>query len=116
MNKDVKRIIEENPIAFATVNLDGSPHVIAVAYVKVKDDKIIITNNYMTTAVANFKKNKMISLAVWNKKWDGYRIEGEANYFEEGEWFDFVKSIKENEDEPCNGAVVIDIKEIKKLG
>ena len=52
----------------------------------------------------------------WNSKWDGYRVDGTAKYFKSGEWFDLVKSMKENENEPCDGAIVIDVKEVKKLG
>jgi hypothetical protein len=45
---------------------------------------------------------------------EGYNIDGRAEYFTEGAWLDFVKSIPENKDEPCKGAIVIEIKNIKK--
>jgi len=116
MAEEIKKIIEENSLAFATVDKDNKPHVIAVAYVKVKEGKLIVTNNYMDSTIDNIKNNSSVGLAVWNKDWEGYRIDGEASYFEEGEYYDFVKSMKENKDEPGKGAIVVDIKEIKKLG
>ena len=109
------KIIEENPLALATIKSDGNPHVIAVAYVKVKDNKLIITRNYMNQTLDNIKSNSKVSLAVWDKDWNGYRVGGTAEYFEDGAWFDFVKSLKENEDEPCKGVIVIDIVEVVKL-
>ena len=34
INNEAKKIIEENPVAFATVDEDGKPNVIAVANVR----------------------------------------------------------------------------------
>jgi hypothetical protein len=47
---------------------------------------------------------------------DGWRINGKAEYFDSGEWLDFVKNMPENKDEPANGALVVDIKDIAELG
>lgn len=115
MNDEVKKIIEENVVALASVGTDGNPYCIAVAYVKVKDEKIVITANYMNTTINNIKNNSNICLTVWNKEWIGYQIKGHAEYFDEGKWRDFVKAIPENKDEPCKGALVIEINNVKKL-
>ncbi|MBR9701735.1 pyridoxamine 5'-phosphate oxidase family protein [Candidatus Pacearchaeota archaeon] len=115
VTSEVKKIIEENPLALATINENGEPYVIAVAYVKLKDGKLIITNNYMTNTLKNINQNNKVSLAVWDKDWAGYQINGTATYFEEGKYFDIVKFIKENEGEPCKGAIVVEINKIKRL-
>ena len=112
--EDIKEIIEKNPLALATIK-EGKPYVIAVAYVKVKDGKIIITNNYMKTTVENIKNNKDISLAVWNKKWEGDQLNGEAEHYDSGKYLEFVKSLEENKNESPKGAIVVKINEIKKL-
>lgn len=111
----IKLIIEENPVALATVNEDGSPRVIVVAYVKVKDGKVIITANYMKSTLENIKRDSRVSLGVWNNKMEGYRIDGLAEFFDNGEWYDFVTSMEENKEEPCLGALVVSIKEVVKL-
>lgn len=116
MDEKIKNMIEENPLALATIDGKGKPYCIAVAFVKVKDDKIVITDNYMKKTINNLKNYPNVSLVVWNKDWKGYNIQGKANYFEEGEWLDFIKFIKENKDEPCKGAIVIEINDIKKCG
>jgi len=115
MEKEIKNMIENNPLAVATVNEDGSPHAIAVAFVKIKDNKVVITNNNMEKTIININNKPDVSLVVWDKDLHGYRITGAVEYFEEGEWMEFIKTIEENKDEPCNGALVVDVKEVKKL-
>ena len=116
INKTIKKIIEGNPVAFATVDKNNKPNVIAVASVKVEDSKIIITDNYMSKTRSNLLKNSSICLAVWNKSWKGYKITGKASYHDSGIWLNFVKSMKENRGYPAKGAIVINIKQIIKLG
>lgn len=116
MEEEIKKIIEKNPIALSTINKEGKPYVIAVAYVKVKDNKIIVTDNYMGKTIDNLKNCPNVSLVVLNKDWKGYNIQGKAEYFDKGLFFDFVKSLKENKNEPCKGVIVIEINEMKKCG
>lgn len=117
---EIKKLIEENPLAFATVNKEGNPHCIAVAFVKViSKNQIIITNNYMVNTIKNIKGNNNVALAVWNKKWKekciGYELRGIAEYFQEGRWYQYAKNIPENKEEPCKGVILIIITNIKKL-
>src|SRR4030043_2229100 len=114
ISKQLRRMIEQNPLALATVDKKGKPYVIAVAFVKIKDNKIIITNNYMEKTINNLKNCFNVSLVGWDKSWKGYNIQGKAKYFDKGAWIDFVKSFKENKKEPCRGAIVVKINEIKK--
>ena len=111
---DIKNKIEKATIAVATVNKEGNPHNIAIMYAKVKKEKIIITNNYMKTAIENIKNNPNISLVFWEGK-KGWRINGKVDYYDSGEWLDFVKSLKENKGEPANGALVINVNEIREM-
>ena len=116
ISSEIKKIIEENPLALATVDKKGKPYVIAVAFAKVENNKIIITNNYMKRTINNLQYCLKISLVGWDRKWEGYNFQGKAKYFDKGEWLGFVKSLKENKKEPCRGAIVIEINEIKKCG
>ncbi|OGD84562.1 hypothetical protein A2165_02540 [Candidatus Curtissbacteria bacterium RBG_13_40_7] len=68
----IKKIIEENPVALATVNDKGKPNVNAVSCVKVvAQNKMIITDNYMQQTIVNLKNNKDVCLAVWHQNWVG---------------------------------------------
>lgn len=114
ITKEIKQLIEENPLALATIK-NNKPYVIVVAYVKVLSNKIIITDNYMKNTKENIKENPNVALVVWNKDWQGYQINGTAEYFDKGKWLDFVKSLEENKGYPTKGAILVEIKEIKKL-
>ena len=116
-----KKLIEENPLALSTIDRDGNPHCMAVAYVKVvSDDTLLITDNYMGRTLENLKRNPHICLVVWNNKdWEentiGYRIKGIAEYFTEGMWYEMVKRMPENQGEPCKGAVLMKVEKIERI-
>ena len=114
--QDLKKTIEENPVAISTASKDGKPNIAVAAYVKIKDGRIVITDNYMKKTIENIKENRKISLAVWNKEWKGWKIEGEADYFTEGDWMDFCKAIPENKNEACRGALVVTPLDTREIG
>jgi predicted pyridoxine 5'-phosphate oxidase superfamily flavin-nucleotide-binding protein len=116
----IKKLIEENALAFATVDEKGNPHCIAVGFVKVvSKNQILVTDNYMVETTRNIQKNPNVVLVVWNKDWKencvGYELRGVAQYFRSGKWYEMVKKIPENKGEPCKGAILIKINKIKKL-
>ena len=120
IDSELKKLIENNALALATINVDGSPHCIAVAFAKVaSEDEIIITNNYIIKSVKNILKNPNVALTVWNKEWKdkciGYELNGNADYFTDGKWYDMIKELPENKEQPCKGAIVVKISKIKKL-
>ena len=110
-----KKLIEENALSLATVNSRGEPHIVGVAFVKVREGKLIITNNYMQSTISNIRRSPMVALAVWDKKWKGYEILGHAEHHSSGGWYDFIKRLKENKGQPCRGALVITPTSLKKL-
>jgi hypothetical protein len=113
----VKKIIEGNHVAFATVDKDCKPNVIAVACVKVVDkNKLLITDNFMKRTGENIKGNDNVCLAVWNKKEEGCKLIGKAEYFSRGEWLDFVKKMPENKGFPAKGAILITVSKLIELG
>lgn len=116
ITSQIKKIIESNPVAVATC-VRNKPHVIAVSFVKVvSKNRIVITDNFMKTCKQNILRNHDIALAVWDKKWNGYRLKGVAEYFDKGKWLSFVRKMKENKGYPAKGAILIKVKEIVKLG
>lgn len=59
-----KKFIESNAFGFATVGKSGKPHNIAVAYVKVVDGKIVISNAHIRESIKNIENNPNVSLVV----------------------------------------------------
>jgi len=110
----VKKIIEQNPLAFATI-INKKPYVIGVASCKIIDtDKILITDNFMKTTVRNLLENNNIALVVWNKMEEGYQFLGKAKYYKKGKWLNYAKDLKENKGLPAKGAIVIKVLKIIK--
>ncbi len=57
INEELKKLIEENVLAFATVDENGNPHCIAVAFAKVvSKNQILVTDNYMVETVKTFSE------------------------------------------------------------
>lgn len=112
INFKIKEIIENNPVALATIR-SNRPYVIVVACCKVIDnDKILITDNFMKSTVQNILKNNNVAIVVWDKKWKGYQFLGKAKYYEKGKWLDYVKNIKENKGLSAKGAILVKIKTV----
>jgi len=117
ITEEAKKIIEENPVAFATVSSDNKPNVIGVAYVKVvSENQVLITDNYMKQTEENLRHSNNVCLAVWDKNWNGYKLVGIAEYFTEGEWKEFVEKMPENKGLPAKGAILVKISKLIKLG
>jgi len=111
-----KILIENNPVSLATVMHGNKPNLIAVAYVKVCDgDKIVITDNFMNQTLDDIRNNTNICLACWNKDFEGIKIIGKAEYYTDGEWLQYVKSLKENEGCPAKGAIIIRAEKVFRL-
>jgi len=120
IDEALKNLIEENALALASTDENNNPHCIAVGFVKViSENQILITDNYMAKTTKNIKLNPNVALSVWNTDWKenciGYELKGTAEYFTEGNWYDKIKELPENEEEPCKGAILVTIIKIKKL-
>jgi len=109
-----KKIIEENALAFSTIDQTKKPYVVGAACCKVVENKIIITDNFMKSTVKNIKNNSNVAIVAWDKDWNGCQILGKAKYYDSGKWLNFIKSIKENKDMPAKGAIVVSINKIIK--
>lgn len=115
----LKKLIEANAIGLATIGKNGKPHNIAVACVKVEEDKIVISNTHIKETIKNLKKNNNVSLVVWHKEWEkacvGFELVGNAKHYTEGKWFEYVKNLSDNKGYKVMGAIVIKITKIKRL-
>ncbi len=111
-----KKIIQENPVAFATLDLKGNPNVIPVSSVKVIDrTTLLITDNYMHTTKQNLHEHPRVSLAVWDKDWHGCKLIGTAKYYSTGKWKQKVEGLPDNKGFPAKGAIVVRVKALVKL-
>lgn len=111
----VKKLIESEAVAVATVMPNGNPNIIGVACVKVVGDRqILITDNYMNQTVKDIQNNSRVALAVWNRKWEGYKLVGKAQYFDKGKWLERVRAIPENKGMQAKGAILVSVNRVIK--
>ncbi|MEI7480604.1 MAG: pyridoxamine 5'-phosphate oxidase family protein [bacterium] len=112
---EIKPLLESSPVALGTVMPDGKPNIIGVAFVKVvSDNQVLITDNYMNQTIQDINWNKNVCLLVWDNEMHGQKIVGEAEYYNEGEWLDYVKQLPENKDFSPKGAILVKITKIIK--
>ena len=99
-------------VVLATANSQARPRAIFVEVNRAKDDKIIITDNEMETTRKNLLENKNIFILAFEEDYHyGLKILGDAEYYTEGEYFDFVKNLETNKNFSPKGAIVITVKE-----
>ena len=116
IDSQAKSLIEGNPLAFATVDVENKPNVIGVAYVKVvSENEIIITDNFMKQTRENLAANPNVCLAVWDSEWNGRKLIGKAKYITTGKWKEFVEKMPENKGLSAKGAILVTISDILKL-
>jgi len=110
---EIKTLIENQPIALATVTPDNKPNVICVAGVKVVSaDEILITDNYMNQTLKDISQNRQVCLVVWDSEMCGHKLIGESEYFTEGQWKKYVEELEENKNLPAKGAILVKISKI----
>lgn len=112
---EIKEIIEENPVAIATITPQNSPNVIGVAFVKViNNNQLLVTDNFMSQTIKDIKNNPKVVVIGWNKEMTGYKLLGKTKYFNSGKWVEKVKLMPENKGMPAKGAILITINRIIK--
>jgi uncharacterized protein len=114
IDKKLKTLIEENPVAVATTMPDGKPNVIAVAAVRVVGkNEILVTDNYMSQTLKDIANKPDVSIVVWDpKSLNGCKFVGIASYYNSGKWLDYVKSMPDNEGYPAKGAILVSVSKI----
>ena len=115
ISPEIKNIIEQNPITIATITPQGMPNIIGVASVKViNDNQILVTDNFMNQTIKDIKNSPHVAVLGWDKKMTGYKLLGDAKYFDSGEYLMKVKALKENQNMPVKGALLITVRRIIK--
>jgi len=119
ISSSLKKFIESNALGLATVNKSGKPHNIAITYVQVINDQIIISNAHIKESIKNINYNNNVSLVIWNPEWKkscvGFELIGKAKNYTDGKWLNYVKELPENEGYNIKSAIVVNIKKIKRL-
>lgn len=115
ISPDAKVIIEDNPVAIATITPEGDPNAIGAACVRViSDNQLLVTDVYMHQTLKDITNNPKVAVVAWDKDMNGYKLLGEATYYSSGEYVEKVKLMPENKDLKPKGAIVINVSRIIK--
>lgn len=120
---DYKELIDGKPMHIATINTDNNPNLSVASDIRVLEkDKIIISVNEMNNTQKNISYNPNVVLTVFNEEWVGLRMYGKANFYEDGEYYDFCNKtfFSNGEVTPFGatkpkGAIVINIEKIEEF-
>jgi predicted pyridoxine 5'-phosphate oxidase superfamily flavin-nucleotide-binding protein len=73
-------------------------------------------DNQMNLTRKNLLENKNVFILAWEEDYSyGLKISGEAKYYSNSGYFDFVKRLETNKGFSPKGAVVVAIKEVVAL-
>lgn len=119
---EYKDLIDGKPMHIATVNKENNPNLAVASDVKViEKDKIIISVNEMINTQENIQYNHNVVLTVFNEKYEGLRIFGTAEYYNNGQYYNFCKEtfFGNGEVSPFGatkpkGAIVITVSKLSK--
>ena len=115
VKSEIKNFLEKSIVAFATVDLNNKPNVVAVAFCKfISDNQVLITDNFMNKTRENLEHNKNVSLSFWNQD-NGYQLKGIAEVFTSGEFKDIIDSDPNNYGLAHKAAILVTIDEIWDL-
>jgi hypothetical protein len=117
ITNSMKALIENEVLAFATVDQKQVPNVIAVACCKVLEgSKILITDNFLNKTRKNLLYNNEVAIALWSKdEKEGYQFKGSAEYLTEGKYKDMVDNDPDNKGLAHRAAVVVTVEKIWDL-
>ena len=120
---EYENLINNKPVHIATVNSENNPNLSVASVVKVIDkNKIIISVNEMNHTQNNIEYNHNVVITVFNEEWVGLRIFGIAEFYSDGEYYDFCKNnfFGNNEVTPFGatkpkGAIVVTVTKVENF-
>ena len=114
-------LINDKPIHIATVNNENKPNIAVASNVRIiEKNKIIISVNEMVNTQKNIKNNPNVVMTIFNEEWVGLRIFGKAEFYTDGEYYDFCYNtfFKNNKKvllsgKKLKGAIVVTVEKIE---
>ena len=64
LNPKIKTLIEPEPIAISTIMKTGTPNVIGAACIKVVNNLLIVTDNFMNQTIEDIQHNPRVAIVI----------------------------------------------------
>jgi len=111
--KRYEKLINGNLLHIATTNGKGNPNLSVATDVQVIDEnKIIIAHFEMVNTPKNIIQNKNVVLTVFDMNREGLRLEGLAEYYSNGEYYDLANRLFQSANTKLKGAIVVTVEKI----
>lgn len=90
MTQDIKEVLENNIVYFATASQENKPNVVPVGLVEpISDSQVLLVDVRFNKTRKNLEENPQVALAVTDvPRLQAYQLKGQAKVITEGEWFD----------------------------
>jgi hypothetical protein len=69
----------------------------------------------MVKTIENLKRNNKVCITCFDKNWNGTRIYGTAEYFDNGDWLNKVVELFTNNHTKPKGAILISVEKAENL-
>jgi hypothetical protein len=114
INDEMKRVLENSIWVLATADKQGIPNAVPIHWGKVlRDDKLMMVNNFMKKTLDNISVNPNVSVSVWKEK-TGFQFKGKASVETSGSNFEAGRAMVLEANPKANpkGVVIVDLQAI----
>ncbi len=120
LTEDMKKIAAKSgTYILATSNKAGKPNAVPIGIYKVKDETIVLADNFMNKTRKNLEENPVAAVTFWSgEDHYGYQIKGKTSIETSGEDYEAMKKSMEEKKFPFKpkAVVVLSVEEAYYIG
>ena len=120
ITQDMKDIATKTMVyILATSSKDGKPNGVPIGMVRIKDDEVILADNFMLKTRQNLEENPVAAVSYWSRDDHyGYQLKGKTRIETSGEYYDEIARGMEERKAPFKpkAAVVLTVEEAYYIG
>ena len=92
ITQDMKDIAAKTMVyILATSSKDGRPNGVPIGIVRIKDDEVVLADNFMLKTRQNLEENPVAAISYWSgEDHYGYQLKGKTRIETSGEYYDEI--------------------------
>jgi hypothetical protein len=109
ITQDMKDIAAKTTVyILATSSKEGKPNGVPIGIVRIKDDEVILADNFMLKTRQNLEENPVAAVSYWSgDDHYGYQLKGKTRIETSGEYYDEVARGMEERKVPFKPKAVV---------
>jgi predicted pyridoxine 5'-phosphate oxidase superfamily flavin-nucleotide-binding protein len=120
ITQDMKDIATKTMVyILATSSKDGKPNGVPIGMVRIKDDEVVLADNFMLKTRRNLEENPVAAVSYWSREDRyGYQLKGKTRIETSGEYYDEIVRGMEERKAPFKpkAVVVLTVEEAYYIG